>query len=103
MTFAELLATIDGRLEAEPRLAGARRESSDEHSTWVCNRESVSISPSGTTGILLEYQSDGRVLRNKIFALSPMSVDRIVTTTAEHLTNYVFHRTSAPTTAPRSS
>jgi hypothetical protein len=94
MTFGELLAAIDERLGAEPRLAGAQRETGDEHGTWTCDRESVSIAPSGSTGIVVEYRSDGRVMRSKVFAFSPMSVDRIVTTTAEHLTRYANRRTS---------
>lgn len=93
MTFRELLAVIDERLAAEPRLAGAQRQSGGEHSNWTYNRESVSIGPSGSTGIVVDYCSDGRVIRSKIFAASPMTVDRIVTTAAEHLTGYVYHRT----------
>jgi len=95
MTFEELLAAIDERLAAEPRLAEAHRDATSvEHSIWMCNRESVSIGPSGSTGIAVTYLSSGRMVRSKIFALSPMSVDRIVTTAAEHLTGYVFHRTT---------
>lgn len=97
MTFGELLAAIDERLGAEPRLVEAHREENGgEHSTWVSNRESVSIGPSGATGIVVTYLSSGRVVRSKIFALSEMSVDRIVTTVAEHLTAYAFHRTHTP-------
>jgi hypothetical protein len=96
MTFGELLAAIDERLAAEPRLADAHREEDGvEHSTWTSNRESVSIGPSGTTGIVVHYRSDGRAVHSKIFALSPMSVDRIVTSAAEHLTRYAYHRTSS--------
>ncbi len=94
MTFRELLAAIDERLGAEPRLANAHREEDGiEHSTWSCNRESVTIAPAGTTGISVTYLSSGRSVRSKIFALSPISLDRIVITAAEHLTGYAFHRT----------
>lgn len=93
MTFGELVAAIDERLGTEPRLAGAL-ETGGEHGTWTCDRESVSIAPSGSTGIVVEYRSDGRVVRSKVFAFSPMSVDRIVTTAAEHLSRYVNRRTS---------
>jgi hypothetical protein len=97
MTLGEVLAEIDERLGAEPRLLAAHcEENGGEHSTWVSNRESVSIGPSGTTGIAVTCLSSGRVVRTKVFALSPMSVDRIVTTAAEHLTSYVFHRTNTP-------
>lgn len=93
MTFGELLAVIDDRLGSEPRLADAHREEAGfEHSTWTCDRESVSIGPSGTTGIAVTYLSSGRAVRSKVFALSPLSVDRVVITAAEHLTRYVFHR-----------
>jgi hypothetical protein len=94
MTFAELRAAIDDRLAAEPRLQGSRRQLEGERSVWTRDREIVAIAPSGTTGILVELSTNGRVVRSKIFAASPMSVERIVTTSAEHLTSYVFHRTS---------
>lgn len=94
MTFAELRAAIDDRLAAEPRLQGSRREREGEKSVWTRDREIVAIGPSGTTGVIVEYITNGRVVRSKIFAASPMSVERIVITSAEHLTSYVFHRTS---------
>lgn len=94
MTFAELRAEIDDRLAAEPRLQGSTRELEGEKSLWTRDRERVAIGPSGTTGIIVECISNGRVVRSKIFAASPMSVERIVTTSAEHLTRYVFHRTT---------
>lgn len=93
MTFAELRAEIDERLAAEPRLQGSRRELDGEKSVWTRDREIVLIGPSGTTGILVELSTNGRVVRSKIFAASPMSVERIVITSAEHLTSYAFHRT----------
>ncbi|HEV8020072.1 MAG TPA: hypothetical protein VGP41_02340 [Candidatus Lustribacter sp.] len=93
MTFAELRAEIDDRLAAEPRLQGGRRELEGEKSVWTRHGEIVTIGPSGTTGILVEYRTDGRLVHRKIFAASPMSIERIVITSAEHLTSYAFHRT----------
>jgi hypothetical protein len=93
MTFAEIRALIDARLEAEPRLEGSRRELSGENCVWTRNGEVVAISAAGSTGILVEYLSDGRPIRSKVFAASPVSVERIVTSLAEHLTGYAFHRT----------
>jgi hypothetical protein len=93
MTFPEIRASIDERLETEPRLAGSRRELQDDMSVWTRDKQAVAIAPSGSTGILVEYRSEGRPVRRKIFAASPMSVDRIVVTSAEHLTDYAFHRT----------
>jgi hypothetical protein len=95
MTFSELRVTIDERLESEPRLHGSRRELHGESSVWTREKQVIVIGPSGSTGIRVEYISDGQPLRTKIFALSPMSVDRIVISSAEHLTCYAFHRTSA--------
>jgi hypothetical protein len=94
MTFAELRAEIDDRLAAEPRLQGSRRQLEGQTSVWTLDSEIVAIGPSGTTGILVELSTNGRLVRSKIFAASPMSVERIVTTSAEHLTSYVFHRSS---------
>jgi hypothetical protein len=95
MTFEELRAAVDERLESEPRLRGIQHD--PNAGLWMLNQETVVLSPSGSTGILVEYLSRDRLVRTKIFAASPMSVERIVTTSAEHLTSYVFHRTS---TAP---
>ena len=96
MTFPELRALVDEQLEAEPRLNGSRRELSGESCEWTRGRETVAISASGSTGVLVELLSGDRLVRSKIFALSPMSIERIVTTAAEHLTAYAFHRTQAP-------
>ncbi len=96
MTFPELRALVDEQLEAEPRLHGSVRELSGESCEWTRGREAVAISPSGSTGVLVELMSGDRLVRSKIFALSPMSISRIVTTVAEHLTAYAFHRTQAP-------
>ena len=93
MTFPEIRASIDTRLEADPRLAGSRREVHGETTVWTRDKQAVAIGASGTTGILVEYRSEGRPPRSKIFAASPMSVDRIVVTSAEHLTDYAYHRT----------
>jgi hypothetical protein len=91
MTFPELRALIDTRIEAEPRLAGSVRELRDETCVWTRNGEAVAISSAGATGILLEYISHGHVVHSRIYAASPLSVNRIVTTCAEHLTAYVVH------------
>jgi hypothetical protein len=96
MTFPELRGLVDEQLEAEPRLHGSRRDLSGENCVWTRGRESVAISASGSTGVLVELMSGDRLMRSKIFALSPMMVERIVTTAAEHLTGYAFHRTQVP-------
>jgi hypothetical protein len=96
MTFPELRALVDEQLEAEPRLHGSRREIHGESCVWTRDREAAAISASGSTGVLVELLSGDRLVRSKVFALSPMSVARIVTTAAEHLTAYAFHRTQAP-------
>ena len=93
MTFPEIRASIDARLEAESRLAGSHREVHGETSVWSRDKQAVAIAPSGSTGILVEYRSEGRPARRRIFAASPLSVDRIVVTSAEHLTDYAYHRT----------
>jgi hypothetical protein len=95
MTFPEIRASIDAGLEAEPRLQGSRCEEHGGRSVWTRNEQVVAIGASGSTGILVEYLSNGHPIRNKIFAASPMSVDRIVISSAEHLTGYAFHRTVA--------
>jgi hypothetical protein len=92
MTFPELRAMIDARLEADTRLEGSRCEMQGEASTWILNNESVALSAAGSTGILVEYLSNGRVVHSRIFAASPLSVERIGNSSAEHLTAYALHR-----------
>ena len=92
MTFSELRAMIDARLEGDPRLAGSRCEVSGEACTWSLNAESVSLSSSGSTGILVDYWSSDRIVHSRIFAASRLTVDRIANTAAEHLTAYALHR-----------
>jgi hypothetical protein len=93
MTFPELRALIDAQIEAEPRLTGSRRELQGESSVWTRDKQVIVISPSGSTGILVEYIRDGLLVREKTFAASPQIIERIVVSSAEHLTDYVFHRT----------
>jgi hypothetical protein len=92
MTFPELRAMIDARLEADPRLEGSHNELLGDACTWYLNNESVMFTAAGSTGILVEYLSTGRIVHSRIFAMSPLSVDRIVNSSAEHLTAYVLHR-----------
>jgi hypothetical protein len=93
MTFPELRAMIDSRLEAEPRLDGSVRELRGDDCVWTRNDEGVAIRAQGSTGILLEYLSRGRVVHQRVYAASPLSIERVVNTCAEHLTGYIVHRT----------
>jgi hypothetical protein len=93
MTFPELRALIEARLEAEPRLDGSVRELRGDECVWTRNDEGVAIRPEGSTGIVLEYLSRGQIVHKRVYAASPLSVERVANTCAEHLTGYTVHRT----------
>jgi hypothetical protein len=92
MTFPELRARIDERIATDARLQGAACELHGDASQWTLNAQSVAFRADGSTGILAEYRSAGELVHSRIFAASPMSIARIVTTAAEHLTAYALHR-----------
>jgi hypothetical protein len=92
MTFADIRALIDASLASIPRLREGAHDVTGEASRWSLADQVVAIQPSGSTGILVEYLTNGRLAHKKVFAASPMSVDRIVHTAAEHLTAYTYHR-----------
>ena len=87
-SFSGLIEMIDAALGAEPRLAGCVREQHGEVCVWARSDVAVMLSPSGSTGILVEFVNGGSVLHRKVFAASAMSVGRIATTSTEHLTGY---------------
>ncbi|MGH7715648.1 MAG: hypothetical protein ACREML_06575 [Vulcanimicrobiaceae bacterium] len=91
MAFADIRALIDAELESDPRLEGSRHDLEGQDSIWRLNGELVSISASGTTGILVEYVTKDRLIDKRTFAMSTMIVERIVHTVAEHLSEYVYH------------
>jgi hypothetical protein len=93
MNFPELRAAIDSRLALEPRLQGSRHELLGEQSAWTRDMQCATIVMEGSTGILVEYAVDGRIVHSRVFAMSAMSIERIATTIAEHLTAYAYHRT----------
>jgi hypothetical protein len=95
MTFDGIRDLIAAQLESDPRLAGLESERNSEETGWRINRELVVISAAGSTGILVEYITNGRLVHKRTFAASPMIVERIVHTIAEHLTEYAYHRTGA--------
>jgi hypothetical protein len=93
MTYSEIRMLIDAALASIPRLQDCRREVRDEALLCSLDRQAVAISPSGPTGILVRYFTGESTVHARIFAASPLSVDRIAHTAAEHLTAYTFHRT----------
>jgi hypothetical protein len=93
MTFDDIRNLIAAQLESDPRLAGLESERNNEETAWKMKSELVVISSTGSTGILVEYITNGRLVHKRIFAASPMIVERVVHTIAEHLTEYAYHRT----------
>jgi hypothetical protein len=89
MDYGEILDLIDAKLESESRLAGSERSSDAEQRTWTRNRQIVRIGRAGSTGIVVAALTDDRVVHERVFAMSPQSVERIARVVTEHLTEYV--------------
>jgi hypothetical protein len=89
MNFPSLFDLIDAELETNVRLAGSQHLEQDDARLWMRDAVAARVSPSGTTGITVALLSGERVVHERIFAASPLSVSRIVRTITEHLTGYV--------------
>ena len=88
MNFPSLLDLIDAELENTAHLDGSQRTQDADGRVWTRNAAGAKITPSGSTGITVALLSSDRVVHERIFAASPMSVARIVRTISEHLMGY---------------
>ena len=88
MDFRNLFDLIDAELGANAHLNGTQRTHDADGLAWTNDRAGAKVVPSGTTGIAVALISGERVVHERIFAASPMSVPRIVRTITEHLTGY---------------
>ncbi|HEY5349267.1 MAG TPA: hypothetical protein VIJ64_06035 [Candidatus Lustribacter sp.] len=89
MNLPNLFDLIDAELETNARLAGSQRSLDADGRMWTKDTAGAKITPSGTTGIAVALLLRDRIVHERIFAASPMSVGRIVRTITEHLTGYV--------------
>jgi hypothetical protein len=89
MNFASLFDLIDSQLETNVQLAGSQRAHDADGRMWTKDEAVAKVMPSGTTGITVALLSGERLVHERIFAASPLSVGRIVRTISEHLTGYV--------------
>jgi hypothetical protein len=89
MNSPSLFDLIDTELEANAHLAGSQRSEDADGRVWTKGAAAAKIMPSGTTGIAVALLLGDRVVHERIFAASPMSVSRIVRWITEHLTGYV--------------
>ena len=88
MNFASLFDLIDAQLKTNSQLAGSHSSEADDERVWMRDAVAARVTPSGTTGIAVALLSGERVVHERIFAASPLSVTRIVRTITEHLTGY---------------
>ena len=89
MRFAQMVALIDERLQHEERLQDYPIAADPHVGRWSCGKEAAELEPSTATGVLVRLHSDGRVLHQRVFACSEMTVGRIARSISEHLTGYV--------------
>lgn len=88
MLFAQMLAEVEKRLSEERRLDDAKNARDETSAVWTRGSEEAALHPSTSTGVLLRLVSRGRVIHEKIFAASEISVARIARAITEHLTGY---------------
>lgn len=88
MQFDDLLALIHEQLESERRLNGAM-DADPDSGVWILGDAAAEIHPSTSTGMLLILRTEGRVIHERIFAASEISVGRMARAITEHLTGYV--------------
>lgn len=88
MDFPSLFDQIDAELENNARLTGTERSYDAEGRVWTKDRAGAKITPSGSTGIAVALLSSDRIVHERIYAASPMSVPRIARMIIEHLTGY---------------
>jgi hypothetical protein len=88
MHFGDMLALIDKQLEGEHVVCDLV-ESNAVAGVWHRGKESAEVHPSTSTGVLLLLLTNGRVVQERIFAASEISIPRIARTITEHLTGYV--------------
>ena len=88
MQFENLLALIHEQLEGERRLLSSM-DADPRSGIWILGNASAEIHPSTSTGLLLILRTDGRMIHERIFAASEVSVRRMARAITEHLTGYV--------------
>lgn len=89
MDFPNLFDQIDAELERNERLAGTERSYDADGRVWTKDRAGAKIAPSGSTGIAVALFSADRMVHERIYAASPLSIPRIARMITEHLTGYL--------------
>jgi hypothetical protein len=88
MNFPSLFDLIDAQLETNAQLEGSQRSQDADGRVWTKDAVCAKITPSGSTGVTVALLSGDRIVHQRIFAASSMSIPRIVRTITEHLTGY---------------
>jgi hypothetical protein len=89
MLFSEMLTQISKQLSDGRSLTETTTASSELMGMWSRGSETAEIHPSTSTGVLLQLASKGRVVHERYFAASEVSVPRIARAITEHLTGYL--------------
>lgn len=88
MEFSDFCDAFDAQLHADNDLRASERTRADDEDIWVLAEQAVRVRPAGSTGIHVAYETGGRIIHERTFAASPLSIGRIVRTMTEHLTGY---------------
>ena len=88
MNHPSLFDLIDAELKTNVQLEGSQRSEDADGRVWAKDAAAAKIAPAGTTGITVMLLSRDRIVHERTFAASPLSIARIVRTITEHLTGY---------------
>jgi hypothetical protein len=89
LQFSEMLTQISKQLSEGRPMGDATIASSELMGMWSRGTETAEVHPSTSTGVLLQLASKGRVIHERYFAASEVSVPRIARAITEHLTGYL--------------
>ena len=87
MQFAALLALLQKQLEGETSLHDTMHADTPS-GVWQVGAASAELVPSTSTGLLLALRTNDRTVRERVFAASEVSIQRIARAIKEHLTGY---------------
>ncbi len=88
MEFSDVCDALDVQLRSTADLDGSERTHTADDDVWTLDGQAVHVRAAGSTGIHVAYGTGGRIIHERTFAASPLSISRIVRTMTEHLTGY---------------
>jgi hypothetical protein len=88
MEFLDFCDALDVQLRAGSDMHDSERTHTADDDVWTLDGQAVHVRAAGSTGIHVSYGTAGRIIHERTFAASPLSIGRIVRTMTEHLTGY---------------